>query len=58
MENRKKFWVTFGFVCLCGLFVLLAGGVKWGTEACGFWCGVTLLAAWAIADFESGGKFR
>lgn len=31
MKNRKKFWITFLFVCLCGLFVLLAGGVKWGT---------------------------
>lgn len=55
MKNRKKFWITFLFVCLCGLFILLAGGVKWGTVGCGFWSGVTLFAAWLIANFESGG---
>ncbi len=52
MKNRKKFWITFLFVCLCGLF-----GVKWGTVGCGFWSGVTLFAAWLIANFESGGGY-
>lgn len=40
MKNRKKFWITFLFVCLCGLFILLAGGVKWGTVGCGFGAGL------------------
>ncbi|MCX9910840.1 hypothetical protein LAD22_23200 [Escherichia coli] len=57
MKNRKKFWIPFLFVCLCGLFILLAGGVKWGTVGCGFWSGVTLFAAWLIANFESGGGY-
>ncbi|EFA4272498.1 TPA: hypothetical protein ACNRI4_001651 [Escherichia coli] len=57
MKNRKKFWITFLFVCLCGLFVLLAGGVEWGTLECGAGSGFTLLAAWVIAGVQSGGGY-
>ncbi len=53
MKNRKKFWITFLFVCLCGSFVLLAGGVEWGTMGCGVGSGFTLLAAWVIAGVQS-----
>lgn len=56
-EKQKEILDYFLFVCLCGLFILLAGGVKWGTVGCGFWSGVTLFAAWLIANFESGGGY-
>ena len=27
-----KFFAVFFFVCLCGLFIALAGGIQWGTH--------------------------
>ncbi|EKG1134811.1 hypothetical protein ACVN7G_20155 [Escherichia coli] len=57
MKNRKKFWITFLFVCLCGLFVLLAGGVEWGTLECRAGSGFTLPAACVIAGVQSGGGY-
>ncbi|MDZ9256710.1 hypothetical protein SNA86_16690 [Escherichia coli] len=51
--NNKKFWSTFLFVCVCGFFVALAGGVEWGTENCGAMVGDTLLLAGMLAFIRS-----
>lgn len=41
----KDFFIGFTTVCLCGLFIALAGGVEWGTEDCGGVAASTLLFA-------------
>ena len=55
MKKTKVFFVTFGTISACGLFVGLAGGVEWGTVSCGIVAACTLATALifgaAVADF-------
>lgn len=51
--KKKQFWATFIFVCVCGFFVALAGGVEWGTESCGALAGSTLFLVGALGKVRT-----
>ena len=54
MKNKLlRAMLKFVVICVCGVFVGLAGGVSWGGPVCGFLSFITLAVALLAATGKS-----